>query len=143
MFNPSQSEVRKFFIDAWQALQAGRSLEGAAKIAAELVTRHPEYHGLLESGEAAVDRQYRPEDGILNPFLHLSLHLAVEEQLAIDQPTGLRAIFMALLKVTGNEHDAQHEVMECLGEMLWQSQRQGAPPDGAAYLACVQGKLER
>jgi hypothetical protein len=65
------------------------------------------------------------------------MHLSIAEQVSIDQPPGIRAATQALAQRLGSEHDAHHQVMECLGEMIWNSQRSGMPPDGAAYIDCV------
>lgn len=142
MFNPSREEVRRFFVAAWQAHRAGQPLEGNQRLAAQIAARHPEYHALLESTEAVLAQEFTPEQGESNPFLHLSLHLAIEEQLSIDQPPGIREHYMALLRLRGTEHAAQHEVLECLGEALWRAQRESAPPDGAAYLECLRRRAQ-
>ncbi len=84
-----------------------------------------------------LDREWTPEGGAMNPFLHLSLHLAIAEQLAIDQPPGIRAHFDRLARARGDEHDALHAVLECLGETLWQAQRSGSGPDATLYLGCL------
>ncbi len=87
--------------------------------------------------EAALAADYKVEDGRVNPFLHLSMHLSISEQVSIDQPRGIKQAFELLAAKLGSAHEAQHEVMECLGEMIWASQRTGLPPDGQAYLECV------
>jgi hypothetical protein len=137
MFNPSRDEARRFLIDAWAKLRAGLPLSDLERMAAGLIALHPEYHALLERPEASVARDYAPEQGETNPFLHLSLHLAVAEQLAIDQPPGIRAEFARLRRARGDEHAALHAVLECLGEVIWQAQRQASAPDAALYLACL------
>ena len=139
MFNPSRSEARRFFIDTWSKYRRGEPLAGLEQTALNVIVLHPEYHALLEQGERNLDRDFAPEDGLLNPFLHLSLHLAVEEQLSIDQPSGLRARYETL-KQSGSQHDALHDVIDCLGETLWQAQRAGTAPDEALYLECVERK---
>ena len=140
MFNPSRSEARRFFFDTWSKYRRGEPLAGLEQTALSVILLHPEYHALLEQGERNLDRDFLPDDGQLNPFLHLSLHLAVEEQLSIDQPPGLRARYETLLKKSGAQHDALHEVIECLGETLWQAQRTGTAPDEALYLECLDRK---
>ena len=105
-----------------------------------MINRHPEYHALLADAERNLDRDYGPESGQMNPFLHLSLHLAVEEQLSIDQPPGIRERFQKILMKTGDEHEARHTVLECLGETIWHAQRTGKPPDEVAYLDCLSRK---
>jgi len=138
MFNPSRDEARRFLTDAWAKYRAGAPLSGLEKIASGLIALHPEYHATFEQPERFADRDYAPETGAINPFLHLSLHLAVAEQLAIDQPPGIRAQFERLRAARGDGHTALHGVIECLGEVLWQAQRHRAPPDGALYLACLE-----
>jgi hypothetical protein len=108
------------------------------KMAAGLIAMHPEYHAALEHPERHAARDYAPEAGDMNPFLHLSLHLAVAEQLAIDQPPGIRAQFERLRAARGDEHEALHAVLECLGEVIWSAQRLGMPPDGTLYLDCLE-----
>lgn len=137
MLNPTREEARRFFIEAWQKREQGLPQTPLEHLAADIVSLHPECHGLLARGEQAVAREWTPEQGEANPFLHLSLHLAVEEQLAIDQPPGICAAFETLLSRHGERHGALHEVLECLGETIFQAQRNSAPPDGAAYLDCL------
>jgi hypothetical protein len=140
MFDPTREQARRFFIDAWQKRGERRPLTALETIAADLVALHPEYHALLATGEAALGKDWTPESGQANPFLHLSLHLAIEEQIGIDQPPGLRAAFDGLLRRHGDRHAALHDVLECLGETVWRSQRDKAPPDGNAYLQCIRAK---
>ncbi len=139
MFNPSREEVRSFFIQAWSKYRAGTPLVGLENTAVDVMLSHPEYREVLEdAGQASAD--YGVEAGAPNPFLHLSLHLAIEEQLSIDQPPGLRAEFERLQRKFGGRHAALHAVLECLGETVWRSQREAAPPDALAYLECVKRK---
>ncbi len=143
MFNPSRQQVRQFFFDAWKRQRAGEPLQGLERIAAEIALLHPEYHPVLEAPERFADRDYLPESGAMNPFLHLSLHLAVREQVGIDQPAGIRAEYERLAAALGSEHEAEHAVLECLGETLWQAQRLGAPPDQDGYLECLRRRGPR
>ena len=138
MFNPSRDEARRFLIDAWAKFRARDSLSALERMAAELSVLHPEYHAILEAPERNLGRDWRPEEGEANPFLHLSLHLAVAEQLAIDQPPGIRAEFERIRLARGDEHAALHAALECLGEVVWTAQRQGTPPDAKLYLACLE-----
>jgi hypothetical protein len=138
MFNPSRDEARRFLIDVWLRRRAQQPLSALERVAADLIAIHPEYHATLEHPDRHAERDYSPELGDVNPFLHLSLHLAVAEQLAIDQPPGIRAQFERLRVARGDEHAALHVVLECLGEVLWNAQRQRTPPDAALYLACLE-----
>ena len=112
-------------------------------IAADWIAQHPEYHADLADVDAALQAQYTVESGKTNPFLHLAMHLTIEEQMSIDQPHGIKQAVELLAARRGSMHEAQHEVMECLGEMVWASQRSGLPPDGLAYLDCVRRRATR
>ena len=136
MFNPSRDQVRSFFIETWRKHRAKEVLTPMETIAADIITHHPEYHAVIEDPEA-IDRDFPPESGQINPFLHLSLHLAIEEQLSIDQPPGIRVAFEAACARRGERHDAMHDALECLGETLFNAQRNGGAPDGAAYVAAL------
>ena len=137
MFSPSRDEARRFIVEAWRKRRAGEPLSDLERTVASLVAMHPEYHALIDEGVLHLERDYTPDGGAVNPFLHLSLHLAVAEQLAIDQPPGLRAEFERLKLAHGGEHDALHVVLECLGETMWQAQRLGTGPDASVYLDCL------
>jgi len=136
MFNPSKDEVRQFFLSTWQRHRAGGVLTPLELIAADWMELHPEYHAELADPQSA-SRDYSVEQGRTNPFLHLSMHLSIAEQVSIDQPPGIRQA-CELLRSKLGEHAAHHAIMDCLGEMLWTAQRSGLPPDGAAYVDCVQ-----
>ncbi|MDB5961343.1 MAG: hypothetical protein JWP59_2637 [Massilia sp.] len=136
MFTPSSHDVRRFFCEAYRKQQAGEILGPMEAIAADWIANHPEYAGDLGDAEAAIARDYAVETGKTNPFLHLSMHLSISEQISIDQPPGIRDAFNSLEAKLG-QHEAQHRIMECLGEMIWTSQRNNTPPDAAAYLECV------
>ena len=140
---PSQSDVRRFFCDTWAKHQAGQPLTPLEALAADWVSQHPEYHADLSDVEAALAAQFQVEEGRTNPFLHLSMHLSITEQVSIDQPRGIRAAVEKLAARRGSLHDAHHEVMEALGEMVWVSQRSGLPPDGEAYIANVLARAGR
>ena len=137
MFNPSRDEARRFLIGAWKKSRAREPLSPLERMAAELIALHPEYHPIVEAPDRHLDRDWQPEGGEANPFLHLSLHLAVAEQLAIDQPPGIRAEFERIRAARGDEHAALHALLECLGEVVWTAQRHGTAPDAQLYLACL------
>lgn len=134
MFNPSRDEVRETFFAAWHKYRAGQPLVGIEALAVDVILLHPEYHDALDHPERSRERDYVDES---NPFLHMSLHVALEEQLSIDQPPGIRAAWQRLLERHGERHDALHQALECLAETVWRAQRSQAAPDAAAYLECL------
>ena len=139
MFDPSRDQARSFLFDLWAKHRASQALTPLESLALSVVLEHPEYQRVLEDRDRYLDREWRPEGGETNPFLHLSMHLAIEEQLSIDQPPGIRAAVRSLEARLG-AHEARHEVMDCLAEMVWQAQRNRAPFDNAAYLDCLARK---
>ena len=143
MFAPSQNDVRRFFCDTYRKRRDGLPLIPMEALAADWIDEHPEYHAELDDLEAALASVYDVESGRTNPFLHLSMHLTITEQVSIDQPRGIRQAFELLAARRGSAHEAHHEVMECLGEMVWVSQKSGLPPDGERYLECVRKRATR
>lgn len=137
LFGQDRRALRQVYFRAWCKHQAAEPLEAAEQRIVDIVQRHPEYHALLSQPEAAADRDWLPESGESNPFLHMGMHIAIEEQLAIDQPPGIRLHYAHLCRHHGDEHAAQHRMMECLGEMLWQAGRDQRPPDLQFYLDCL------
>lgn len=147
MFNPSKEEVRRFFCDSWLKHRQGALLTPLESLAVDWMLRHPEYHAELGDAAEAAARDYSIEDGRTNPFLHLSMHLAISEQLSVDQPPGIRAAYGKLVERHGSEHEAAHAVMDCLGEVVWAAQRAGTavPPDDltARYLDCLERRASK
>lgn len=137
MFNPSQHDVRRFFCETFRKYRANEILTPLEAIARDWLMQHPEYAETLGDLDRALAADYSVEAGQANPFLHLSMHLSIAEQVSIDQPPGIRQAFLSLAQRLDSEHEAHHQIMECLGEMIWASQRSGLPPDGAAYIECV------
>ncbi len=139
MFNPSRDQSRQFLFETWRKYQSREPLAGLETIAIEHILDHPEYHPVLADPERYLDRDYPPELGETNPFLHLMIHVALSEQLSIDQPAGVRAAYASLLARLGDAHDAQHAALDCMAEMIWRAQRDGVPYDAEAYLDCMRG----
>ena len=143
MFQPSQHDVRRFFCETWRKQRAGLPLTPMEAMAADWVAEHPEYDQDLADVDAALAAGYSVEDGRTNPFLHLAMHLSIAEQCGIDQPSGIRQAVALLASRRNALHAAHHEVMDCLGEMIWASQRSGLPPDGPAYIEAVRQRATR
>ncbi|WP_394757065.1 DUF1841 family protein [Rhodoferax sp.] len=143
MFTPSQADVRRFFCAVYAKSRSSQPMEAIETLASQWLEEHPEYHADFADADAALEKMYDVEGGKTNPFLHLSMHLSISEQCSIDQPRGIRQAVELLAARRNSLHDAHHEAMECLGQMLWESQRAGRPPDGEAYVECVQRRATR
>ena len=141
MFNPTREQVRTFFTEAWNKHRNGGVLTPLENMAARLIDQHPEYHDDLTDPEKA-SADYAVEEGRTNPFLHLSMHLAIDEQLSIDHPPGLKAAYQGLL-ATRSPHDAAHIIMEALGEVVWEAQRLGTPFNSDTYLELIRRHASR
>ena len=141
MFNPTRDQTRDFFFDAWRKFRANEPLSAMETITVEVIAMHPEYHTMLENHDRYLenyrDRDYPPEFGETNPFLHLGMHISIREQISIDQPAGVRGHHQVLTKKYSSVADAEHEMMDCLAEMIWQAQRNKSAPDAAVYMACL------
>ncbi|MBT8083369.1 MAG: DUF1841 family protein [Gammaproteobacteria bacterium] len=132
MFGQDRGELRRMYADAWRKRTAGRPLSPLEAQIADVVDMHPEYHEDVSSED--LDRDFAPEDGKSNPFLHMGLHLGIREQVSTDRPAGIAAVYHALAARTGDLHAAEHEMIECLAETLWESQSGNHPPDEDRYL---------
>jgi hypothetical protein len=138
LFNPTREEVRRFFCDTWKKKTDGHILDPIQTLASDWMLDHPEYHGLLIDPESALAQDYTPERGETNPFLHLSMHLSISEQISINQPLGIKEIADKLSQKLGSIHEAQHVIMECLGQVMWEAQRESVPLNPEKYLEALQ-----
>jgi hypothetical protein len=136
MFSNDRAEMRKFFRDAWTLKRQGQALEPLQQMIVSVIDQHPEYHELLQN-RASLDKDFDPARGESNPYLHMSMHIALIEQISTNRPEGIRKIYQQLVSLKDSNHDAEHSMMECLAQVIWQAQRDNAAPDEAAYLACL------
>ncbi len=125
---------RRFFIEVWRKYNAGSILQPLESLIAGVIIQHPEYHNLLEDSSAALQVDFDPDQGESNPFLHMGLHITIQEQISADRPAGIRELYDIGLERLGDPHTLEHRMMECLGEVLWRAQRDQAMPDEVAYL---------
>ena len=132
----SREELRRRYVSAWQRRREGLPLEPLDLQIADVIALHPEYHPLLEAPDA-LTRDFTVEQGQVNPFLHMGLHLGLREQLATDRPAGIRQVHAALARRLGDPHAAEHRMVDALAETLWEAQRSGRAPDEAIYLEKV------
>jgi len=138
IFGQDRNQLRQMYIDAWRKQQAGELMQPLEVMIAEIVALHPEYHRLLEGGEDALDRDFNPEMGESNPFMHMGMHIAIREQLGTDRPPGIAMAHKQLMRRLQDAHEAEHQIMECLGRALWEAQQNNTTPDESQYLRCVQ-----
>lgn len=136
IFGQDRNELRRMYTDAWQKRCDKLPLSPLEAQIADVVEMHPEYHGAV-SGED-LDRDFTPEGGQTNPFLHMGLHLGIREQVTTNRPAGIAAIHKTLAGKLGDAHAAEHEMIECLAETLWEAQSNNQPPDEASYLERLQ-----
>lgn len=138
MFTSDRDQLRRFFTSTWRKRSVGEVLEPLEAQVAAVIAEHPEYHRLLERPETAIEAEYLPDLGGSNPFLHMGMHIALREQTATDRPLGISRIYQGLIERLGDRHAAEHAMLECLAETLWQAQRNGESPDERRYLDCLQ-----
>jgi hypothetical protein len=130
----SRDQLRQMYVNAWRKRQERTPMEPLEAQIADIVELHPEYQAALGDPARVLDRDYSPEGGQSNPFLHMGLHLAIREQIATDRPAGVRQAYIDIARRLGSEHDAEHQMIELLAQAMWDAQRSGMPPDERAYL---------
>jgi len=136
MFGNNRNELRQVYLSCWQLKKNGLPMDPMQEVVANIVELHPEYHHLLEN-EDIIDQDFSAETGESNPFLHMSMHIALHEQISTNRPDGINDCYQKLCLLQGSAHDAEHAMMECLGEALWQAQRDKTAPDETNYLSCL------
>lgn len=139
MYSNDRRQMRQPFLDAWQKTRDRLPMTGIELKLSEVIGQHPEYHALLDNADLALEQDWSPEHGEVNPFLHMGFHLSIREMASIDQPAGIRPLYERLCLQFGDALAAEHAMMDCLSEALWRAQRDNTVPDGAALLACMGG----
>ena len=137
LFSQNRDELRRFYVESWRKFRDKSPLQPLEALVSEIIAQHPEYQPMLESEEQAVSLEFSPETGQSNPFLHMGMHIGIREQLSTNRPPGITAAYDALLKRLGDRHEVEHKMMDCLGQAMWEAQRNGTPPDENAYLECL------
>lgn len=137
MFGQNRTELRQMFFTVWKKHQNKQLMEPLEAIVAKIIELHPEYHALLENETAELDKDYTPEMGQTNPFLHMAMHISIQEQLSTKRPAGIEQLHQSILKKIKDPHETEHLMMECLGKMLWEAQSQNHMPDENDYLSCL------
>ncbi|MES9884590.1 MAG: DUF1841 family protein [Sedimenticola sp.] len=137
MFGNDRIQMRRIFTEAWRKSQEKLPLEPLEQVIANIIELHPEYHRMLSKGEELLDRDFLPEGGKENPFLHMGMHISLQEQISTNRPSSISTLYEQLVSQCGDAHNAEHQMMECLGRMLWEAQRANRMPDEQAYLQCI------
>ena len=137
LFGQDRDQLRRFYCQTWQTHRQGKPLEPLQEQIVAVIAQHPEYQSLLDDPDRALGKEYLPELGETNPFLHMGMHLAIREQVSTDRPAGIRELYNSMLGTIGDAHQLDHHLMDCLGEMIWRAQKTGTAPDEAAYLGCI------
>ena len=138
MFYQSRDDTRKIFFTTWAKMQNKQPLEPLEQQVASIIVLHPEYHSILNHPDRYRDQDYLPELGQTNPFLHMGMHIAILEQISLDQPLGIRCLYQKLLEQHVDAHAIEHKMMDCLAEMIWHAQKHQYQPDFLTYLACIE-----
>ncbi len=134
LFGNDRNEMRRYFCQVWNKQTQGQTLQPMERIIAQVIAQHPEYQALLSDPDAALEQEYSPATGKINPFLHMGLHISIQEQLNSQRPPGIMAIYHALCSRFGDSHTAEHHMMDCLMATLWDAQHNGVQPSEALYL---------
>ncbi|MDG6777839.1 DUF1841 family protein [Thiomicrorhabdus sp. zzn3] len=141
-YTTERDRLRQFYVDTWNKARTGQPMDAMEQMVARVIEMHPEYHAML-ANERHLGNEYKPEDGETNPFLHMGMHLALQEQVALDRPQGIQAVYQQLGEKLGDVMATEHAMMECLAESLWQAQREQTEPNEQAYLTCLQSLLHK
>jgi hypothetical protein len=139
LYSQDRTKQRQFLAKSWQKFSNNEPLEPLESLLASIIQIHPEYHGLINN----VGSDYFPEQGEVNPFLHINLHLALRDQVSINQPTGIKEAYDTLLEKLKDEHAVEHLMMDCIAEMIFSSQKNNTPLDHQAYFKCIQSQVNK
>lgn len=134
MYTDNREAYRDVFFAVWQKHLKQLPLEPMEKQLIEVILLHPEYRTVLEDPATFQRQEFTPEE---NPFIHLSLHMTVREQIQLDRPIGVKQIYQTWCEQQ-TAHDAEHKMMMCLAQLLWKAQETGQPPDEKDYLTALQ-----
>lgn len=143
IYSQDRKKLRQQYLDVWEKANNRQQLEPLEQLISDVISDHPEYHPLLRNTDAAIDSEFYPEHGTTNPFLHMGMHIALREQVATDRPPGIRELTRKMILKYRDSHLMEHEMMEALGQILWQAQRDNAEPDEKLYMELLQKLASR
>ena len=142
IYGQDRTQLRRMWFEAWENYATGKALIPLHQELVNIIKLHPEYDAMFNNPEQYLGKEYLPEFGETNPFLHMSMHQGIHEQLSSDRPKGIRQVYKKLCKKIGNAHDTEHAMMEGFAETLWQAQRSGTLPDENEYLKRIKTLLK-
>lgn len=140
MYSQDRQQMRQVFLKVREKQRAGKPLSPLEAVIAQVIDQHPEYHSLLARKDA-LEQDFFGQNGQENPFLHMALHISLQEQTQADRPPGIRKLYQTLASRSPNLHLVEHRMMECLAQTLWEAQDRGSPPSEEAYLDCLRRLL--
>ncbi len=140
LYTSERDKLRQFYVDTWKKARLSLPMDPMETMVARVIEQHPEYHAMLTNGKH-LGNEYKPEDGETNPFLHMGMHLGLQEQVSMDRPQGIQQVYQQLGQKLGNVHDTEHAMIECLAESLWSAQQNNEEPDEQTYLNNLQNLL--
>ncbi|NOQ77962.1 MAG: DUF1841 family protein [Gammaproteobacteria bacterium] len=141
LFGQDRNQLRKVYFQSWHKFKNKLPMEPMESLIASLISQHPEYHDFFDQIEQNQDKDFTPEMGQTNPFLHLGMHISIQEQLGTQRPPEITGLYQSLCTKLGDAHEAEHQMMDCLGEMLWSAQRNNEQPNENTYIECVKKLL--
>jgi len=138
LYTQDRTEQRKYLANAWQKFLNKELLDPLEDQLTQVIDIHPEYHKLISN----IESDFFPEQGEVNPFLHINLHLSLREQLSINQPIGIKKYYQKILNKTKDPHEAEHQMMDCIAQMIFSSQKNNMPMDHQAYVECIKQQCQ-
>jgi len=133
-YTNNRNQLRQFYYDTWQKHKTHQALNDLEKQILAIMLEHPEYQNTFENNATTSTQDFSETLGQANPFMHMGLHLAVRDQIALDQPPGIQQLFQQQLNKGQKPHDLEHQIMDILAEQLWQDTQAQKPLDMANYL---------
>lgn len=130
MYTNNRDTYRQTFANTWQKHLKGTTLDAVESELLAVILLHPEYHSLFDSAQKE-KQEFIPEE---NPYIHMSLHMAIREQIRMDKPLGTKEIYNNLQKIKQNPHEVEHIMMTVMAKLLWESQQSGVMPNDDTYL---------
>ena len=133
MFTSDRSKQRQYLKQAWGKYTRHEQLEPLELQLSKIVEKHPEYQNIINN----LDSDYFPEHGQTNPFLHINLHLTLQDQIKMDQPKGIKKIHTKLLVKVKDSHEVEHMMMEHIAEMIFNAQKNNSAFNLDGYIQAL------